>query len=141
MTPKPHLLLALLLIFLSACGGPGSDVASQQPPMVAGVQSDQAGKITSNAGPDLTVLPGSFVVLDGSASSLNGSGELTYKWRLESRPPSSSAQITERGVGNGISLLIFCGIVASFPAAIGQAFEAAGAKDHDCPPKRRHWEI
>lgn len=34
-------------------------------------------------------------------------------------------QITERGVGNGISLLIFCGIVASFPAAIGQSFEAA----------------
>ena len=34
-------------------------------------------------------------------------------------------QITERGVGNGISLLIFCGIVAGFPAAIGQSFEAA----------------
>ena len=38
-------------------------------------------------------------------------------------------QITERGVGNGISLLIFCGIVASFPAAIGQAFEAARQGD------------
>ena len=32
-------------------------------------------------------------------------------------------QITERGVGNGISLLIFAGIVASLPAAIGQALE------------------
>jgi preprotein translocase subunit SecY len=32
-------------------------------------------------------------------------------------------QITERGVGNGISLLIFSGIVASLPAAIGQALE------------------
>lgn len=34
-------------------------------------------------------------------------------------------QITERGVGNGISLLIFAGIVSGFPAAIGQVFEAA----------------
>ncbi len=32
-------------------------------------------------------------------------------------------QITERGVGNGISLLIFAGIVASLPAAIGQSLE------------------
>jgi len=38
-------------------------------------------------------------------------------------------QITERGVGNGISLLIFCGIVAGFPAAIGQSFEAARQGD------------
>jgi preprotein translocase subunit SecY len=34
-------------------------------------------------------------------------------------------QITERGVGNGISLLIFAGIVSGFPAAIGQMFESA----------------
>jgi preprotein translocase subunit SecY len=34
-------------------------------------------------------------------------------------------QITERGVGNGISLLIFAGIVAGLPAAIGQSFEQA----------------
>ena len=34
-------------------------------------------------------------------------------------------QITERGVGNGISLLIFSGIVSGFPSAIGQMFEAA----------------
>jgi preprotein translocase subunit SecY len=32
-------------------------------------------------------------------------------------------QITERGVGNGISLLIFVGIVAALPAAIGQSLE------------------
>lgn len=31
-------------------------------------------------------------------------------------------QMTERGVGNGISLLIFAGIVSRFPAAIGQVF-------------------
>jgi preprotein translocase subunit SecY len=38
-------------------------------------------------------------------------------------------QITERGVGNGISLIIFSGIVSGFPAAIGQSFEAARQGD------------
>jgi preprotein translocase subunit SecY len=32
-------------------------------------------------------------------------------------------QITERGVGNGISMLIFAGIVAGLPAHVAQAFE------------------
>ncbi|KXU39039.1 preprotein translocase subunit SecY [Ventosimonas gracilis] len=34
-------------------------------------------------------------------------------------------QITERGVGNGISMLIFSGIVAGLPSAIGQSLELA----------------
>ncbi len=34
-------------------------------------------------------------------------------------------QITERGVGNGISLIIFSGIVAGLPAAIGSTLELA----------------
>ena len=34
-------------------------------------------------------------------------------------------QITERGIGNGISMLIFAGIVAGLPGAIGQSFESA----------------
>ena len=34
-------------------------------------------------------------------------------------------QITERGVGNGISMLIFAGIVAGMPGAIGMALESA----------------
>ncbi|MEX2487950.1 MAG: preprotein translocase subunit SecY [Pseudomonadales bacterium] len=34
-------------------------------------------------------------------------------------------QVTERGIGNGISILIFTGIVAGFPGAIGQSFEQA----------------
>ena len=38
-------------------------------------------------------------------------------------------QITERGVGNGISLLIFSGIVSGFPSAIGRSFEAARQGD------------
>lgn len=32
-------------------------------------------------------------------------------------------QMTERGIGNGISLIIFAGIVSRFPAAIGQVME------------------
>jgi len=34
-------------------------------------------------------------------------------------------QINERGIGNGISLIIFAGIVAGIPSAIGQSFESA----------------
>ncbi len=34
-------------------------------------------------------------------------------------------QINERGIGNGISVLIFIGIVAGLPTAIGQTFEQA----------------
>ena len=38
-------------------------------------------------------------------------------------------QINERGVGNGISLLIFSGIVSGFPGAVGQSIEAARQGD------------
>ncbi|MDX9685948.1 preprotein translocase subunit SecY [Halopseudomonas formosensis] len=38
-------------------------------------------------------------------------------------------QITERGIGNGISMLIFAGIVAGLPSAVGQSFEAARQGD------------
>ncbi|KMT64693.1 preprotein translocase subunit SecY [Catenovulum maritimum] len=34
-------------------------------------------------------------------------------------------QITERGIGNGISMIIFAGIVAGLPSALGQTFEQA----------------
>ncbi len=38
-------------------------------------------------------------------------------------------QITERGVGNGISMLIFAGIVAGLPGALAQTFEATRQGD------------
>jgi preprotein translocase subunit SecY len=41
-------------------------------------------------------------------------------------------QITERGIGNGISLIIFIGIVARFPSYIAQAFEAG--RTGELPP-------
>lgn len=34
-------------------------------------------------------------------------------------------QITERGIGNGISIIIFAGIVAGLPKAIGSTLELA----------------
>ena len=41
-------------------------------------------------------------------------------------------QITERGVGNGVSLIIFAGIVASLPAAVGNTLEQV--KNGTIPP-------
>ena len=38
-------------------------------------------------------------------------------------------QITERGIGNGISLIIFAGIVAGLPSAIARTFEQARQGD------------
>lgn len=38
-------------------------------------------------------------------------------------------QVTERGIGNGISILIFAGIVAGLPSAIVQSFESARQGD------------
>ena len=38
-------------------------------------------------------------------------------------------QVTERGIGNGISLMIFAGIVAGLPSAVGQLFESARLGD------------
>ena len=38
-------------------------------------------------------------------------------------------QINERGIGNGISVLIFVGIVAGLPTALGQTFEQARQGD------------
>lgn len=38
-------------------------------------------------------------------------------------------QVTERGIGNGISMLIFAGIVAGLPSAIGQSLEQARQGD------------
>ena len=59
--------------------------------------------------------PGIFFVICTMAT-LTG-GTLFLMWLGE--------QITSRGVGNGVSLIIFAGIVAVFPRYINQAFELA----------------
>ncbi len=38
-------------------------------------------------------------------------------------------QVTEKGIGNGISIIIFSGIVAGIPAALGRTFESARQGD------------
>ena len=46
-------------------------------------------------------------------------------------------QITQRGIGNGISLIIFVGIIAEIPAALAQFFES-GAGPARCR-RRPFW--
>jgi preprotein translocase subunit SecY len=64
--------------------------------------------------PGIVISPGIFFQL-GAVITLTG-GTILLMWIGE--------QITSRGVGNGISLIIFAGIVARFPQYIGQAFES-----------------
>ena len=60
---------------------------------------------------------------DGSAYTIFvavaslGTGAMFMMWLGE--------QVTERGIGNGISMLIFAGIVAGLPSAIAQSIEQA----------------
>jgi preprotein translocase subunit SecY len=62
----------------------------------------------------IVIQPGFFFRME-AVITLTG-GTILLMWIGE--------QITSRGVGNGISLIIFAGIVARFPQYIGQAFEA-----------------
>lgn len=59
--------------------------------------------------------PGSAFVFTAVISLVTGT--LFLMWLGE--------QVTERGIGNGISLIIFAGIVAGLPAAIGGTLELA----------------
>jgi preprotein translocase subunit SecY len=63
----------------------------------------------------VVIHPGWFFRI-GAVITLTG-GTMLLMWIGE--------QITSRGVGNGISLIIFAGIVARFPALIGQELEQA----------------
>jgi preprotein translocase subunit SecY len=67
----------------------------------------------------LAFVPGFSFLFVATITLLTGS--LFLMWLGE--------QITERGVGNGISMIIFSGIVSGFPRAIGQSFEAARQGD------------
>jgi preprotein translocase subunit SecY len=73
--------------------------------------------------PGLVVNPGlSFQII--SAVTLV-TGTMFLMWLGE--------QITERGLGNGISLLIFAGIAAGLPRAIGQTLEQARTGAYSIP--------
>src|SRR5580658_3465858 len=64
--------------------------------------------------PGIVIDPGPFFLFT-TIVTLTG-GTILLMWMGE--------QITSRGVGNGISLIIFVGIVARFPTQISQLFEA-----------------
>ena len=66
----------------------------------------------SSGGVDVVPNPG-FGFLFPATIALTG-GTLFLMWMGE--------QITERGIGNGISLIIFAGIVVGLPSAIGSTF-------------------
>ncbi|WP_143244822.1 preprotein translocase subunit SecY, partial [Basilea psittacipulmonis] len=68
---------------------------------------------TLQAQPGLAVHPGFFFTFTTVVSLVTGS--IFVMWLGE--------QITERGLGNGISILIFAGIVAGLPTAIASMFE------------------
>ncbi len=65
--------------------------------------------------PGLVVNPGPSFYFTAVVSLVTGT--MFLMWLGE--------QITERGIGNGISLIIFAGIVAGLPSAIGQTAEQA----------------
>ncbi len=67
------------------------------------------------AGSSLVLSPGPGFVLTAVVTLVTGT--LFLMWLGE--------QVTERGVGNGISLIIFSGIVAGLPSAIGGTLELA----------------
>ncbi|MGD8619401.1 MAG: preprotein translocase subunit SecY [Gammaproteobacteria bacterium] len=65
------------------------------------------------AGSSLVMNPGPGFILTAVVTLVTGT--IFLMWLGE--------QVTERGVGNGISLIIFSGIVAGLPAAIGSTLE------------------
>ncbi len=81
--------------------------------ILASVQA--LGMSTGLSAQGLFYSPGAGTTLVASVSLVTGS--MFMMWLGE--------QITEKGVGNGISMLIFAGIVAGLPSAIGQSIEQA----------------
>jgi len=78
--------------------------------VAAALQSQSAG-----AGLPVVIIPGPGFLL--SAVVTLTAGTVFLMWLGE--------QVTERGIGNGISIIIFAGIVAGLPTAIGSTLELA----------------
>ncbi len=57
----------------------------------------------------VAIAPGIFILLYHALTLVTGT--MFLMWLGE--------QVTERGIGNGISMIIFAGIVAGLPAALG----------------------
>ncbi|VAX11419.1 Protein translocase subunit SecY [hydrothermal vent metagenome] len=67
------------------------------------------------SGMNVVIQPGSAFVFTAAVSLVTGT--MFLMWLGE--------QITERGIGNGISMIIFAGIVAGLPSAVGGTLELA----------------
>jgi preprotein translocase subunit SecY len=67
----------------------------------------------SAAGASAVLNPGAFFLFTATVTLVGGT--MFLMWLGE--------QITARGIGNGISLIIFAGIVSALPSALGQTFE------------------
>ncbi|MDT8439631.1 MAG: preprotein translocase subunit SecY [Wenzhouxiangellaceae bacterium] len=78
--------------------------------VAAALQSQSAG-----AGLPVVIIPGPGFLF--SAVVTLTAGTVFLMWLGE--------QVTERGIGNGISIIIFAGIVAGLPAAVGSTLELA----------------
>ena len=85
--------------------------------LLASFQSLGAAMALQNQG--VVINPGPHFVFTAAVTLVTGT--VFLMWLGE--------QITERGIGNGISLMIFAGIVAGLPSAVGQLFESARLGD------------
>lgn len=84
--------------------------------LMAGIQGFGIARFLQSmniSGQSAVIDPGLFFEVT-TVSSLIG-GTLFLMWLGE--------QITQRGIGNGVSLIIFAGIVAGLPGALGRLFE------------------
>ena len=68
---------------------------------------------------NLVINPGNFFKISTVSTIVAGTVFLMWLGEL----------VTEKGIGNGISIIIFSSIVAGLPRAVGQAFEGARQGD------------
>ena len=89
---------AALLSLLAACGGGGGGGCNNAFGSLANCSSNSGGSgnaaPVAHAGAGQSVLTGSVVTLDGSASSDVNNDTLTYKWALVAMPAGSAAVLS-----------------------------------------------
>ena len=90
MMLRKSVIACAVAAFLTACGGGGGDSSSASTPTPAVNHAPVA-----NAGPAQSVLTGATVTLTGSASTDPDADALTYRWSLDGKPASSSAQLSD----------------------------------------------
>lgn len=83
--------------------------------LTVGLGTFQAGSVAVALQSQNVIAPGGTFILTTVISLVTGT--MFLMWLGE--------QVTERGIGNGISIIIFAGIVAGLPSAIGGTLELA----------------